>query len=96
MPKNQKLSATDEAILRMEPAAKEMKKRQLANKQAFLKTLREEAEQKRKGTYNPMLDAFLAVIGKEDGGAVMKMKDGGSTCRGMGAARSGGKFTGVK
>jgi len=32
----------------------------------------------------------------EYGGSVMKMKDGGSTCRGMGAAIGGGKFSGVK
>ena len=72
MPKNQKLSATDEAILRMEPAAEALRQRQLANKRAFLNTLREEAEQKRKGTYNPMRDAFLAMIGKEDGGEIKK------------------------
>ena len=32
----------------------------------------------------------------EYGGSVMKMKDGGSTCRGMGAAMRGGKYTGCK
>ena len=32
----------------------------------------------------------------EYGGSVMKMKDGGSTCRGMGAAIAGGKYTGCK
>ena len=72
MPKNQKLSATDEAILRIEPSAQAMKKRQLERQKATNRRLRQEMEQTRKGTYNPMLDAFLAMIGKEDGGEIKK------------------------
>lgn len=72
MPKNQKLSATEEAILRMEPAANAMKQRQLERQQATNRRLRQEMEQMRKGTYNPMRDAFLAIIGKEDGGEIKK------------------------
>ena len=73
MPKNQKLSATDEAILRMEPTAKEMKKRQLARQEATNKRLRQEMEDIRSGrARNPMTEAFLAFIGKEDGGEIKK------------------------
>lgn len=101
MPKNQKLSATDEAILRMEPTAKEMKKRQLARQEATNKRLRQEMEDIRSGrARNPMTEAFLAFIGKEDGGEIKKpgigFKAGGAVCRGMGAAMRGGKFSGVK
>lgn len=72
MPKDQKLSATDEAILRMEPSANAMKQRQLERQKATNRRLRQEMEQMRKGTYNPMLDAFLSMIGKEDGGEIKK------------------------
>lgn len=72
MPKNQKLSATDEAILRMAPAAEAMRQRQLEQKRATNRRLRQEMEEIRKGTYNPMRDAFLAMIGKEDGGEAKK------------------------
>lgn len=72
MPKNQKLSATDEAILRMEPSAQAMKQRQLERQKATNRRLRQEMEEIRKGSYNPMRDAFLAMIGKEDGGEAKK------------------------
>jgi hypothetical protein len=65
MPKNQKLSATDEAILRMEPTAKEMKKRQLARQEATNKRLRK--EMKESGKRNPVIDAFEAWTNYEDG-----------------------------
>lgn len=72
MAKNQKLSATDEAILRIEPSAQAMKKRQLEKQKATNRRLRQEMEEMRQGRYNPMLDAFLSMIGKEDGGEAKK------------------------
>jgi len=73
MPKNQKLSATDEAILRMEPAANAMKQRQLERQRATNRRLRQEMEDIRSGkARNPMTEAFLAIIGKEDGGEIKK------------------------
>ena len=41
-------------------------------------------------------DAELKKMGFKYGGAVKKMAGGGSTCRGMGAAIAGGKYTGCK
>ena len=70
MPKNQKLSATDEAILRMEPTAKEMKKRQLARQEATNKRLRKEI--KESGKRNPVMEAFEAWTNYEDGGDVKR------------------------
>jgi len=70
MPKNQKLSATDEAILRMEPTAKEMKKRQLARQEATNKRLKKQI--KESGKRNPVMEAFEAWTNYEDGGDVKR------------------------
>ena len=73
MPKDQKLSATDKAILRMEPSAQAMKQRQLERQRATNRRLRQEMEEIRSGkARNPMTEAFLAMIGKEDGGEAKK------------------------
>ena len=73
MPKDQKLSATDKAILRMAPAAEAMRQRQLEQQRATNRRLRQEMEEIRSGkARNPMTEAFLAMIGKEDGGEAKK------------------------